>query len=152
MWLVSDWLSFAGVSVPALLLVETNSVPTNRKRAEADASCLRYTCVLTELALGQFGRIKVLRFCTFSPLKPLESRRDSWSLCSKCRCSHKAIWKWYKMHDKWPHGTIRKNKSLCLADLLSDGAIEIKLSLKRARAEKQEFKQCRPYFKKLWIL
>ena len=108
MWLVSDWLSFAGVSVPALLLVETNSVPTNRKRAEADASCLRYTCVLTELALGQFGRIKVLRFCTFSPLKPLESSSDSWSLCSKCGCSRKAIWKWYKMHDKWPHGTIRK--------------------------------------------
>ena len=115
MWLVSDWLSFAGVSVPALLLVETNSVPTNRKRAEADASCLRYTCVLTELALGQFGRIKVLRFCTFSPSKPLESSSDSWSLCSQCRCSHKAIWKWYKMHDKWPHGTIRPNKSLYLS-------------------------------------
>ena len=50
MWLVSDWLSFAGVSVPAFLLEETNFVPSNRKRAEADASCLRYARVLTELA------------------------------------------------------------------------------------------------------
>ena len=50
MWLVPDWLSFAGVSVPAFLLEETNVVPTNRKRAEADASCLRYARVLTELA------------------------------------------------------------------------------------------------------
>ena len=50
MWLVPDWLSFAGVSVPAFLLVETNIVSTNRKQAEADASCLRYARVLTELA------------------------------------------------------------------------------------------------------
>ena len=49
MWLVPDWLSFAGVSVPAFLLVEINIVPTNRRQAQADASCLRYARVLMEL-------------------------------------------------------------------------------------------------------
>ena len=50
MWLVPDWLSFAGVSVPAFLLDESNVVSTNKKQAEADASCLRYARVLTEFS------------------------------------------------------------------------------------------------------
>ena len=50
MWLVPDWLSFAGVSVPAFLLDEPNVVSTNGKQAEADASCLRYARVLTEFS------------------------------------------------------------------------------------------------------
>ena len=95
MWLVPDWLSFAGVSVPAFLLEETNFVPSNRKRAEADASCLRYARVLTELARLVWENIKILRFCTFSPLEQWGSSSDNWGLRSQCRIRHWVFWKWY---------------------------------------------------------
>ena len=159
MWLVPDWLSFAGVSVPAFLLDEANIVLANRKRAEADASCLRYARVLMGLArLSQFEGIKILRFYTFSPLKQLGGRSGNKSSCSQCRFRHKVIWKWkvaWRIMTKSHQNTLIH----AFADLHKDETLQIGQTLKGAKAFSenksnlnQSYKQCLPFSNRLWIL